>query len=112
MGDSIQRQQAREEAEEIYDSSDPASVNRARKKAAREKAERLRVCQALLTHPDTRKWVFDLLNACHIYSNPFVPGQADTTAFNLGEQNVGKRLLVDFTTADPALYNTMLKENQ
>jgi hypothetical protein len=45
-----------------------------------------------------------------IYGNPFVPGQADTTAFNLGMANVGKRIMGDILKAAPEQYLKMCKE--
>lgn len=111
MGDHIQKLEAEAEAEKPFNAADPKQVNNARKKASRQRSERLRVINALMQHVDGRKWVYELLARCHIYSNPFVPGQPDTTAHNCGEKNIGLMILADVLAAAPDEYLQMCKEN-
>ena len=98
------------EQEEPYNANDPKMVNAARKKAARLHADKIEVIKALMGIPRSRKWMYDLLESCYIFGNPFVPGSPDSTAFNLGQANIGKRLLADIMEADPDKYVLMCKE--
>lgn len=110
MADPIAENQAEEENERPYDASDPQAVNLARKKSSRRTADRLEMVKAMMELPRGREWMYNLLDSCFIFGNPFVPGQPDSTAFNLGMANVGKRILQDINTAAPDQYMLMLKE--
>lgn len=94
-----------------YNSSDPVQVEGARKKAGKKKVERLRVVGAIMEHADGRKWLYGILERCHIFGNPFVPGQSDSTAFNLGEANIGRLILSDCLAANSESYTIMMTEN-
>lgn len=93
-----------------YNSSDEKQVKKARKKAEFDDALRLDVIRSVMQTAPGRLWIYGMLEECHIYGNPFVPGQPDVTAFNLGEANRGKRLLADVQNACPDLYLTMIQE--
>lgn len=110
MADHIQNLEAEMQQDKTFDASDPKQVNNARKKASLKKSESLRVVQALMQHKDGRKWIYNLLQRCHIYTSPFVPGQADVTAFNCGEENVGLMIQADVVAAAPDEYLQMCKE--
>lgn len=112
MGDHIQIQEAEENAEAQYDAGDPEQVNLARKKAGRRKVNRLRVIEGLMSLPEGRKWMYDLLSRCHIYSTPFVAGDPYGTAFQAGEQNIGQMLLADVVAAAPENYILMCTEGK
>jgi hypothetical protein len=110
MGDHIMNGEADELAVKPFDASDPESVNRARKKAGRKKVNRLRIIEAVMEQPEGRKWMYEVLNMCHIYSTPFVQGDPYASAFQMGEQNIGNMLLADVQAAAPANYLLMCKE--
>lgn len=93
-----------------FDTSDPKAVNRARKKAARIRAEQLDVVKALMAVENGRAWVYDILSFCRLFEEPFVVGVPDGTAFNLGRMNVGRRLLADIQECSPQEYLTMISE--
>lgn len=97
-------------AEEPYDSSDKASVNAARKKAARLERERLEFTKSIMETPQGRAWMLDLLSACKIMGNPVVQGDTHFTYYHLGEQNIGKKLMQDIDNAAPEEYILMMKE--
>lgn len=97
-------------AENSVDTSDPKSVNAARKRSARKRAEQLEVVKALMAVPNGRAWVYDLLSFCHLHEQPFIPGAPDSTAFRCGEMNVGNRFLADIQECSPQEYLTMLQE--
>lgn len=92
-----------------YNAADPKAINAARKKHARHERERLEVMEALLQNKKTRAWVWDLIAGCDPAGNPIVMGDTHATYFKLGEQNVGKRLLMD-AVQFPELYVQMANE--
>lgn len=102
--------EARELAQEPYDASDRKSVNTARKKAATRNKKRLEVVNALMQHKDGRRWIYEILERCHIYTTSFVQGDPHATSFREGERNVGNSLLIDILTAAQDEYLLMIKE--
>jgi len=97
-------------AEKPYDASDPEQVNQARKKAGRKKRGTLEFVKAIMTVPQGREWMYDMLVICKVFGSPLVPGDTHYTYHNLGEQNIGKKLLQDINTSAPDEYVMMIKE--
>jgi hypothetical protein len=97
-------------AEKPYDAGDAEQVNEARKKAGRKKREDLDVVHALMQHAKGRMWLYEWLEACKIFSSPIVPNDTHFTYHNIGEQNIGKRLLQQITEAAPEQYMLMMQE--
>lgn len=93
-----------------YDANDEKQVKKARKQADFNKALELDVIRGIMKSPAGRKWVYGKLERCHIYGNPFVEGQPDTTAFKLGESNIGRMFLADVQEADAEAYLVMIRE--
>ena len=93
-----------------YDANDKEQVKKAKRKVEVDSALALDVVRNIMQSATGRAWIYNKLEQCHIYGNPFIPGQADTTAFNLGEANQGKILLAEVQAAAPDLYLTMLQE--
>jgi hypothetical protein len=110
MADRAAEAAAEEAAEQPYDANDPEQVNKARQRSGRKRKDRLRFVQAAMEHAEGRAWFYDLLTACHIYHTAFLPGQPDATAFRLGEQNIGNRILADIQACAGENYLVMLKE--
>jgi hypothetical protein len=111
MGDTIKELEAAELLETPFDAADPEAVNDARKKAGRRKTKRLEFVKAMMVLEEGRKWLWELMESCHIHSNPLVPNDTHSTYFNLGEQNIGKRVLSDVQHF-PELYVKMCNENK
>lgn len=112
MADRIQNIEAEDEIDRAFDASDPKQVNNARKKGARKKAERLRVVEALMQHKEGRQWLREFMESCDIFGNPMVQGDPYGTHFRLGQQNAGKRVLMDIIAASPDNYVVMMKEGE
>lgn len=93
-----------------YNADDPKQVAAAVKQAEFDNALKLDVVRSIMETPSGRKWIYSILERCHIYGNPFVPGQSDSTAFHLGEANIGRIFLADVQEAASEFYLTMLKE--
>jgi hypothetical protein len=92
------------------DTSDPQDVARRAKAARQTDIQKRHFLRELMQKSAGRDWMFDLLSSVHIYHTPFARGAPDATAFALGEQNVGLRLMADLHSACPDLYLRMLGE--
>lgn len=110
MVDQILEQQVADEQEESYDTSDPRSVNTARKKAARTRADRLRFVETALSTEEGRAWFYETLIFCKLWDGEFRSDPYES-AFMLGRRNVGLRILNDLQTF-PGDYNKMVSENK
>ena len=93
-----------------YDASDEKQVAKARKQAEFDKALELDVIRGIMKSPAGRKWIYGKLERCHIYGNPFVAGEPDSTAFRLGEANIGRMFLADVQEAASEDYLVMIRE--
>lgn len=93
-----------------YNSSDEKQVKEAKSKAEINEALKLDVIRRIMKTAPGRSWIYGFLESCHIYGTPFIPGQSDCTFFNLGEANVGRRLLADVQNAAPEQYLQMIRE--
>lgn len=111
MTNPIKVNQAEQELEQPYDTADPETVNKARKKAARTRADRLQFVEAAMSHEQGRAWFYDLLVFCKVFRTPF-DEDPYATAFKCGEQTIGLRVLDDIQTAAPDKYITMISENK
>ena len=111
MADPVLENQFSEQAEEAFDTSDKEQVNKARKKYARKRADRLKVVQAMMQHPEGRGWFYDILTFCKVFQTPF-KDDPYRTAFSCGEQNIGLRIMEDIQIAAPKQYLDMINENK
>jgi hypothetical protein len=64
----------------------------------------------LLTTYEGRRFYWLLLEDCGVFRNPFT-GNALSTSFNAGEQNVGQKLLAHLMQTAPAAFQKMQQEN-
>ena len=111
MSDPVLTNQAEEALEEAYDTSDKEQVNKARKKAARKRADRLKYVQASMQFPEGRAWFYDYLIFTKVFDSIF-NNDPYRTAFDLGQRNIGLVLLGDIQTAAPKEYVIMVQENK
>lgn len=111
MADSIRQLEAENEVEKPYDASDPKQVNTARKKASRKLSEKLEFVKAMMELTQGRKYLWDLMESCNMFTSPLVDGDTHSTYFKLGQQNIGKLLLMDTMTFSD-LYVKMVEENK
>ena len=92
----------------IVDSNDPEQVLAAQ----RIDDDRAKDIDFILSQPRGRRWLYDLIHdTCHIRRLSFVPGGADTSAFNEGGRAIGEAILDKVRTASPKLFFKMLEEN-
>jgi hypothetical protein len=75
----------------------------------REAAETRDVIVKVMSTNVGRRWIADLLAMCHIYQD-CLGTDARSSAFLLGERNVGLRLQADILAACPDYFLEMLRE--
>ena len=112
MSKQVRINEANEAQDATYDTGDGEQVNKARKKSARTRANRLDFVAAAMTTEQGRAWFFDHLNRCRVFKTPYSAESPQDTAFRCGELNVGLQILDDIQTAAPELYITMISENR
>lgn len=112
MADAIREAEAKLSQEKPYNAADEKSVNEARKRAGRKKIEDLNIIKAMMDLLEGRKYLYELMEACHIFGNCFYGEEPNKTAFSLGERNVGLRVLAHIMESAPDLYTQMCKENK
>lgn len=93
-----------------FDGSNRKQVREREKELKISEANRLAYTKRLMSDAPGRKWMFDLLLKCHIWQTPFAAGSPDTTAFRLGEQNLGLQVFADVMAAAPQEYVLMMNE--
>ena len=101
-----------EKEAETYDATDTVAENNLRRDEKRRARQDADVLRKLMHDAPGRAWLYRKLESCHIYSSTFSPGQPDITAFQLGEENVGKKLMLEAQLASVDLYMKMIKEQQ
>lgn len=57
-----------------------------------------------------RAFMWRLLQECHVFETTFVPGHADSTAYNEGMRRIGLLLLDEIEANVPDAYLLMTKE--
>lgn len=92
-----------------YNADDPKQVNRARKKKARAEYESDEVLTLIMSQPNGRRWVNELINFSHPLGDP-IALETHRTYYNIGAQQLGKKLLADLYRLCPDMYSRMLKE--
>lgn len=95
-----------------YDASNRKNVRSMEKEAALAEANRRAYVKRIMQDVPGRKWMYDLLVQCHIWSTAFVSGAPDVVAFRLGEQNIGLQAFADVIAAAPEEYVQMMNEAQ
>ena len=93
-----------------FDGSDRKQVRAREKELKIAESNRLAYTRRIMSDSPGRKWMCDLLTKCHIWSTAFAAGQPDTTAFRLGEQNLGLQIFADVIAAAPQEYVLMMQE--
>jgi hypothetical protein len=97
---------------EPFDATDPRAQDNAARDVARKKREDADVLRTLMHNKHGRAFLYRFLEGCHIYGDTFAGENSHTSAFNQGQENVGKRLMVMAMDASPDLYVQMIKEQR
>lgn len=96
--------------EQLYDTNDPAAVKEKAKQVKQDEKARATMIKAIMDLPQGRKWIWEILTWCHVFSNPFATN-AMIMAHNCGEMNIGQRMMADIMSACPDTWQQMVKEN-
>lgn len=97
---------------EPFDASDPAAQANAARDVARKRRDDLDVLRKLMFDKKGRAFLYRRLESCHIYGSTFAGESSHVSAFNQGQENVGKQLMLDAIEASPDLYVQMVKEQR
>lgn len=98
--------------ERPFDAGDAQQVNERNKKLGRKRKEKEHYIKTIMATPQGRAWTLELLESCKIFGSPLVPGDPYFTYHNIGEQNVGKKLLQDINNSAPQEYILMMQESR
>lgn len=94
------------EVEQIGEKDEVTSRNKRAKKAQLEQDAAI---SALMQHPQTRSWMYQLLSWCGMYQSSF-DRSALSMAFNEGARNVGLRVTSEIMRVCPDSYVQMIRE--
>jgi hypothetical protein len=95
--------------EQPLDIGDGAAVRENRRDRELSDHEEGIAVTTLMSSSAGRRFIYDLLDACHIYSTSY-SDNASRMAFQEGERNIGLRLVAVIQRACPQRYNEMLIE--
>lgn len=98
--------------EPAYDAADNTTVNIARQQATRDEADDREVIVAMMDQEKCRKWLYDLLVRCNIFTTPYTAGDPYQTTFNAGCQYIGQMILADIVKHAEEQYVHMCREGR
>jgi hypothetical protein len=93
----------------MYNASDRKQIRAAEKAAQRADFAKIEFLKSCLSQSGGRQWFWDLLEACHMWADPFT-GNPYQEAFLKGERNVGLRIFADIAQHCPDQYISMMRE--
>lgn len=96
---------------DYFTAEEKRKARRAAKLEREREAQENAVLQTLLSAPVGRRWVRELLEACHVFHVSFTQ-DALATAFREGERSIGLRVLSQIMRAFPEAYIQMMKEQE
>lgn len=88
---------------------EPDDVRQAKLEAKVRKREADAVYSGIMQHAGGRRWMYDLLGRCGVYTTSF-DRSALQMSFLEGQRNIGLALVAEVTRVCPELYVQMLKE--
>lgn len=96
--------------EEPYDASNPAHVKERRRDEKRKAQDRAELMKALMSIPQGRKWIREILEFCSVGRSIFSTSEL-AMAHNSGMQDVGLRIMAD-AMSNESLYLQMMREGE
>jgi hypothetical protein len=91
-----------------YDASDPEAIARAK----REEEDVEKDLDFIVSQPRGRRFLYHLIfQTGHAFSQSYVPGSFDATAYNEGARSVGSVIQEQLRTHNPKALMQMLEEN-
>lgn len=99
--------------DDLPSTDDPLAEENAKRAAGRQRKADQDVLRLLMKKPEGRDWMYRLLEFCDIMGLPEDPfDNPHKVYFQLGKQNIGKKLLVQLEAASLDLYMTMKREHE
>ena len=95
-----------------FDATDTAAENNVRREAARIQQADADYYRLIMHTVKGRAWLHRRLSECKIFGDTFAAEQTHVTAFSLGQENIGKRMMAAAQNASADLYVQMIKEHQ
>lgn len=92
-----------------FDAGDPKQVKERVREARMKERDRDDFLRNVLASKEGREWFYDTLAESGVFANAFAT-DPHVTAFNCGQQNMGRYLLAEVMRAAPERYLEMLKE--
>lgn len=96
----------------VRNAADPDQVEKAKEKSESLNDQRLNDVREILNSVRGRRFYWELMVKCGIFDTRFAGESSNTTAFNLGERNIGLQLLAAVNEAAPEAYTIMLRESK
>lgn len=96
--------------ENFFDSADQNLTKDQLKEAKLCRLNELDDIRWVLSHVKGRRFIWRLLSWCGAFRASYVPKDSTQTAFNEGKRDVGLRLLLDVSHANPKAYSQMEDE--
>lgn len=95
-----------------FDATDSSAEDNARREVARVAQADADYYRLIMHTVKGRAWLHRRLSECKIFGDTFAGEQTHITAFQLGQENVGKRMMVAAQNGSADLYVQMIKEHQ
>lgn len=96
----------------VKNAADPDQVRKAAQKVESKQDREANDVRSVMNGVRGRRFIYKHLHKCGIWSDRFVAGVPDETAYQLGQRKAGLRLLYDVEQASPEAYDVMMKENR
>jgi hypothetical protein len=94
----------------MHNAADRKSIRRAEKEAALAERQRAEVTTNIMSTAAGRRWIWDRLAACGIFTTTFVASAPDVSAFNEGQRSMGLALLADIMASCPDQFIHAMRE--
>jgi hypothetical protein len=94
---------------EVQNAASPAETTAAQKRRERRERRRHRVLKAVLSTPEGREYLWDLIARAGVYETPFAI-EPVLMAFKAGRQNFGLEIVKELTQNHPAEFLAMERE--
>lgn len=104
------REPTKTQSEAPYNAGDPVAIRRQQDKIKEMERRRINGLKAIVDNPDSRVWLWNLLEFCGIARISFT-GNSETF-FLEGGRNVGLKIQADLTRHFPESYIGMMRDNE
>jgi hypothetical protein len=99
------------ETEVPYNAGDAQQVAHRQKSQKTRDLQKKAALRVLMSTPDGRMWMWDLLTRCGVYHSSY-SSDALAMAFHEGHRNIGLHLTAEINRLSPEMYARMVNENQ